>query len=84
MASAASAPGRTRKPCVSAGEIAAGGVGVGVQLDAGPGGTPAHPLADGWGVLADPGREHDRVEAAEGGRQRTELAARPPSLFRSP
>ena len=48
-----------------------------VELDAEPGRLPADALADRRRVLADAGGEDDRVEAAERGGERAELAADP-------
>ena len=50
-------------------------VGVGVELDAEPGRVAADALAQRRAVLADAGGEHDRVEAAERGGKRAQLAA---------
>src|SRR3974390_1185709 len=44
-----------------------------VELDAEPSRGLAHAFADGCGALTDSRREHDGVEAPEGGRHRTEL-----------
>ena len=52
-------------------------VGVGIELDAEPRGVAADALAQRRAVLADAGGEHDRVEPAERGRERAELAADP-------
>src|SRR5207244_3367481 len=54
---------------------APGVVGRLVQLQPEPGGVAADTGADGGGVLADAAREHQRVQSAQGGGQRSQLAA---------
>ena len=49
-------------------------VGMLVELDAEPGGVAADALADRGGVLADAAGEDERVEPAERGGERAELA----------
>ena len=48
-----------------------------VEFDAEPGRTSADSLADLRRVLSDAGGEHQAVDAAEDGRERADLLARP-------
>ena len=46
----------------------------GIKLDAQPGRVAAHAFADGGRVLADAAREHERIQPAERGGERAQLA----------
>src|SRR4030095_3340290 len=54
---------------------AAGRVGRRVELYPQPASIAAYPLAQGGAVLADPGREDNRIQPAERSRERSQLAA---------
>src|SRR5215831_12462815 len=52
-------------------------VGFAIELDSEPRGVAAYSFPQARAVLADAGREHDRLEAAQRGGERSQLASDP-------